>query len=383
MAIENRNRYDSQSLNPTSHGFEASLFHPDFGSEPVGGKVSIGPKHLQFQSETVSLDIPVANLEVEFENADKGIWFSDTMRPDIRVFTLAQSILRHPTIRSHPQVASVLSRRDLNRALRLTLYFVAGCALAVWLGSLAMSAMASAIAARIPPEWEQKIGAMEIERLRQNGKLLDDSNDVAQLAVLAEPLIQALPAGRRDLKFYIANDSKPNAFALPGGHVVVNAGLLRMTDQPEELLGVLAHELAHQTKRHLLRRTIAAAGPLVIFGLFLHSESRMGNFVTLGSGLMVFQGFSQDYETEADDTGWNYLVAANIDPRGMIRALRKLEALEEKRPLHGFGPQSLQSHPATAKRIARLENKWNKLARKSDFLNLAPVQWTLKNDVNN
>ncbi|HEV7928191.1 MAG TPA: M48 family metallopeptidase [Verrucomicrobiae bacterium] len=370
-------------MNPTSHAFEASLFHPDFGSEPVGGKVSVGPTQLRFQSETVSIDIPVANLEVEFENAGKGIWFYDTTRPDVRIFTLHQSILRHTTIRSHPQVASVLGRRDLNRALRLTLYFVGGCVLAVWLGSLAMSAMASAIAARIPPEWEQKIGAHEIDRLRQNGKLLDDSNDVTQLAALAEPLIQVLPPGRRDWKFYIADDFKANAFALPGGYVVVNAGLLRMTDQPEEILGVLAHELAHQTKRHLLRRTIAAAGPFVIFGLFLHSESRLGNFVTLGSGLMVFQGFSQQYETEADDTGWSYLVAANIDPRGMIRALQKLEALEEKRPLHGSGPQSLQSHPATAKRIARLENKWNKLARKTDFLTLAPVQWKLKNDVNN
>jgi len=159
--------------------------------------------------------------------------------------------------------------------------------------------------------------------------------------------------------------------------------LLRMADRPEELLGVLAHELAHQTKRHLLRRTVAAAGPLVIFGLFLHSENRMGNLLTLGSGLMVFQGFSQDYEIEADDAGWSYLVAANIDPRGMIHALQKLEAAQAKLGLHAFGPKALQSHPATEKRIARLESKWKKLARKSDFLNLAPVRWTLEKNVNN
>jgi predicted Zn-dependent protease len=271
----------------------------------------------------------------------------------------------------------------LNRALRLTLYFAAGCVLAVWLGSLAMSAMASAIAARLPMEWEQKMGAREIGELQQEGSLLDDSNQVAQLAALAAPLIQALPEGSRDLKFYISNDPDPNAFALPGGHVVVNAGLLRMADQPDELLGVLAHELAHQTKRHAMRRTVAAAGPLVIFGLFLHSSSGVGNLLTQGSGLMVYQGFSQDYETEADDTGWNYLVAAHIDPRGMIRAFQKLDASEEKSGLHHFPPQALQSHPATAKRIARLEKKWNKLAHKSDFLELPPVKWTFKDGVNN
>src|ERR1019366_1791783 len=98
----------------------------------------------------------------------------------------------------------------------------------------------------------------------QGGTLLEDSNEVAQLTDLAAPLVQALPAGQRDLKFYISDDPEPNAFALPGGHVVVNTGLLQMADQPEELLGVLAHELAHQTKRHAMRRNIAAAGPLVI-----------------------------------------------------------------------------------------------------------------------
>jgi predicted Zn-dependent protease len=337
----------------------------------------------QFQSEAVTIDIPLATLAVEFENGGQGIFFYDTTRPDVRIYTCDQSILRHPAIRSHPQVASVLGRSELTRALRLTLYFAAGCVLVVWLGSLAMSAMARVITARIPMEWEQKTGAREMEKLRQSGTLLDDSNAVAQLTALAAPLIQVLPAGRRDLKFYIADNPEPNAFALPGGHVVVNAGLLQLADQPEELLGVLAHELAHQIKRHALRRKIAAAGPLVIFGLFLHSDNGMGKILTLGSGLIVYQGFSQDYETEADDTGWNYLVAANIDPRGMIRAFQKLEAWEGKLRLRALAPQALRSHPATEKRIARLEDKWNKLARKSDFLNLAPVPWTLQKTVNN
>jgi predicted Zn-dependent protease len=285
-------------------------------------------------------------------------------------------------VRSHPRISAVLGQRELTRALRLTLIFAVGCALAVWLGSLAMSAMAGAIAERVPAEWEQKIGAGEIEHLRQDGLLLDDSNDVAQLTDLAAPLVRVLPAGHRDLKFYISDNPEPNAFALPGGPVVVNTGLLKMADQPEELLGVLAHELAHQTKRHVMRRKIAAAGPLVIFGLFLHSDSGVGHILALGSGLMVFQGFSQDYEMEADATGWSYLVAANIDPRGMIKMFQKLEAWEGTGP-HGFAPQALQSHPTTEKRIARLEHKWEKLSRKSGFLELPPLKWNLPPTVNN
>lgn len=370
-------------MNTTTHGFDASLLQPELGTEPVAGRIQVGPAELRFQSEQVSLSIPLTNLEVEFEKAGKGIFFQDAARPELQIFTLDQSILRHPAIRSHSQVASALGQRETIRALRLTVYFVVGCLLVVWLGSLAMSAMARALAARMPMEWEQKIGTREIEKLKKNAQLLDDSNDVAQLASLAAPLIQTLPVDRRDLKFYIANDADPNACALPGGNVVVNVGLLQLLDQPQEILGVLAHELAHQTKRHAIRRNIAAAGPMVIFGLFLHSNSGVGNLLTAGSGLMVFQGFSQEYETEADDTGWNYLVAANIDPRGMIQAFQKLEAFENKPGLRHLAPQALQSHPATAKRIARLENKWNKLPRKSDFLSLAPVKWDATHRVNN
>jgi predicted Zn-dependent protease len=365
-------------LNQTVHSFEASLIHPDFGNEPVGGRISVGPAILQFQSETISMEIPLDSLEVEFEQGGKGIFLSDASRPEVRLFTLNHSILRHPAIKSQPQVAAVLGRRELSKALRLTLCFIGLCVLATWLGSLATSAMVRAITARVPMAWEEKFGAREMERLRKSGRLLDNSNDVAQLTALAAPLIQVLPAERRNVKFYIANDPVPNAFALPGGHVVVNTGLLQMADKPEELLGVLAHELSHETKRHAIRRTVAAAGPLVIFGIFLHSRTGAGNLLALGSGLMVFQGFSQDYETEADETGWNYLVAANIDPRGMIQVFRKLEAAEGKMGLHHIVPEAFQGHPAVEKRIARLENKWNTLPHKSGFLQLQPVSWTLK-----
>jgi predicted Zn-dependent protease len=364
-------------LSPSKHGFEASLFHPDSGEEPVGGILLVGPSQLRFQTEGYSVDLPIATLQVEFEDGGKGIFFRDPARPEIRIFTLDSSILTRPGIKSRPEVASMLAGREMKRALRFTAYFVVGCALAVWLGSLAVTAMAGAIVARIPLSWEQKMGDEQIARLQKKGMLLDDSNDVAQLTSLAQPLIQALPKDRRDLKFFVSKNPEPNAFALPGGFVVVNAGLLRQLDQPDEVLGVLAHELAHQTKRHAIRRSVAATGPLVVFGLFLHSGSGIGNLVAFGSGLMVFQEFSQVYETEADDTGWNYLVAANINPSAMIRAFHKLEAWEAKREPDASGPQALQSHPATQKRIARLEKKWDKLPRKSDFVTLPQVQWTL------
>jgi predicted Zn-dependent protease len=88
---------------------------------------------------------------------------------------------------------------------------------------------------------------------------------------------------------------------------------------------------------------------------------------------MVFEGFSQEYETEADDVGWKYLVAANIDPRGMIHTFEKLKA--EEGDMDNLMPQAFASHPALDKRIARLQSKWKKLNRKVGFLELPPVTW--------
>jgi len=148
---------------------------------------------------------------------------------------------------------------------------------------------------------------------------------------------------------------------------VVDAGLLALVDQPEELLGVLAHEMAHVTQQHHFRHIISAAGPFLIFGVFLHSRDSMLNTIAAGSGIMVFQGFSQEYEKEADDVGWRYLVTAGINPEGMISVFRKLQAYDRSRRPEYVLPQAFQSHPALAKRIARLESRMRVDVRRRGF----------------
>ena len=88
------------------------------------------------------------------------------------------------------------------------------------------------------------------------------------------------------------------------------------------------------------------------------------------SSLLVMQSFSQDYELEADNVGWDFLIAARVNPHGMIEMLSKLKTYEESQGGEDFTPGALKSHPATAKRIKRLENKWKKLKNKSNFVDL-------------
>jgi len=189
------------------------------------------------------------------------------------------------------------------------------------------------------------------------------------LTAFAEPLMRAIPARGVQFKFHILEYPEPNAFALPGGHIVVTTGLLKLADTPEELLGVIAHESAHVTQRHALRHEISGKGPIYLVQILTGGRSRAVAALAYPSELLAYESFSQEYEREADTVGWNYLVAAGINPHGMIDMFRKLEAQVGKVKVGREHP-AFDSHPALEKRIAWLEAKWEKLPNQTGFVAL-------------
>jgi hypothetical protein len=275
-------------MNGTVHGFEAELFHPGLGYELVKGRIFLESDALMFRSEATSVEIPVAQLLVEMDGANGRIYFRDQNVTGLSIFTTDESILdargfgQPGAIRRRLEQAG--SQNELKRRLRVMAYAAVGCLLLGWLGVLATHFMVRSLVAKVPPEWEQKFGAEEIADLKGEALLLNDSNRVAKLAALAAPLLQVVP-GSDDFKFYIEKNEDPNAFALPGGYIVVNTGLLNLADN-DEVLGVIAHELAHVTQKHHARKIISSAGPLIIFGTFMGSRGMM-SLIGEGSALML------------------------------------------------------------------------------------------------
>ena len=131
---------------------------------------------------------------------------------------------------------------------------------------------------------------------------------------------------------------------------------------------MLAHEIAHVTQKHGFRKIISEAGPYLIVQVFLGGGRGTAGLLGGSSQLLVRQSFSQEYELEADDVGWNYLVKARIDPRGLADMLKKLQAEQNKLGFGQFSLGAFSSHPATMKRIQRLDAKWDKLKDKSGFI---------------
>ncbi len=367
-------------MNEASQNFKAFMVQPDVSCEAVAGRLAADRRRLLFQGEGFNCEIPLEQLEVRLgRGSDTRVYFWDRRHSGVTVFTEDDSVLECASLvqsgHVRSQLEAILTRRELGRRLRITLYCFAACALIACLVSLSMGIMVRSLAADVPPQWEKTFGDEQIQELRGSLKFVDDSNEVSRLTALAAPLTQAVPAGKTQFKFHVVESEYPNAFALPGGHIVITTALLRLADRPEELLGVIAHEMAHITQHHHARKIISAAGPLVVFGIFLHSRDQTLDVLSSGSGLLVTQGFSQGYELEADDFGWKYLVAANIDPRGMIEMFKKLKAFDAQSKTNNLLPRAFSSHPALDKRIARLERRWQRLPNHSGFRPLAPLDW--------
>ena len=354
--------------------FQARAFHAEAPNEPLDGLIFFTATALSFRAGETGIDIPLNRLEAELENAADGrAIFRDSRQAEWTITTSDMEVLEFNSVPAIAELCEQLerqeTRREWSRRTRLVLWFVIGSVLVLWLGMLATGAMVRAIVAKIPPEMEQKLGKEVLDELRTEFKFVDDGNHMAQLTEIAQPLLRALP-GKQTWQFYIVDEVDPNAFALPGGHIVVTTGMLKMVQRPEQLLGVVAHEVAHVTHKHGFRQVIASAGPFIIFQVFMGG----GQMAALagGSAFLVQQSFSQEYEKEADDVGWDYLVKANIDPRGMIEVFEKMKN-DPMVLLGALVPKALQSHPDLDKRIERLNKKWKKLSRKNGFTELGEL----------
>jgi predicted Zn-dependent protease len=142
---------------------------------------------------------------------------------------------------------------------------------------------------------------------------------------------------------------------------------LKAARRPEEVAGVLAHELAHVTQKHGFRKIIESAGLMATIQFLFGDASGMLGVITESSRYLLNQKFSRDFEREADDVGWDCLVVARIDPRGMIDFFKTLKLEQEKSNVPVDAVSFLSTHPPTKERIGRLEKKWAEMKEKEQF----------------
>lgn len=222
------------------------------------------------------------------------------------------------------------------------------------------------------PAIERRLGESIMERVRFDRSYVDDPVITDYLNALGNRLVAASPDARQAFEFFLLLDPTVNAFALPGGFIGVHSGLIQTAQTESELAGVLAHEVAHVTQRHIARmiasqerNQIAALAALAIGILAARSNSQVSQAVIAGSQAATIQGqldFSRDNEREADRIGLQILEKAGFDARAMPTFMERLQ--RATRVYESNAPAYLRTHPINTERIADLQNRTETLAYK-------------------
>jgi beta-barrel assembly-enhancing protease len=213
---------------------------------------------------------------------------------------------------------------------------------------------------------EYRIGLQVIRQLRDEGQIIEDPEATEYLNALGSRIVaQASGDSAQRFSFFFVRDESINAFALPGGFIGVNYGLVLATRNESQLAGVLAHEIAHVTQRHIARRihsqgrqsiaTMAAILAAILVGAATGSSDAALGGISVAQGAAMQQqiNFTRANENEADRVGMGFLAAAGFDPYGMPDFF---ETIGRRTGITAGSrdalPEILQSHPVAANRIA-------------------------------
>ncbi|MFZ1689304.1 MAG: M48 family metallopeptidase [Flavobacteriales bacterium] len=228
-----------------------------------------------------------------------------------------------------------------SRAAFLFLVIVGGLVAAyIWL----MPIIAEHLALRLPRSVDDQLGEASF-----NAMATSMAFDTARTVAL-QRFGDALEISKDHvLKYHVVNDAQVNAFAMPGGHIVVYTGLLDELDTPQELAGLLAHEGTHVQERHSTRSMVRQFASSFFLSLVAGDAGALGEIAANKGDELRGLSYSRDLEQAADDIGMQRMHANGVDPHGMI------DLLEELKGAHGSSaepPAFLSSHPLTDDRIA-------------------------------
>lgn len=377
---------------------EGGAFHPQLPNGRASGEVTISITAVHFKSDKGNFDLPADGMKIELGGAnDRLIFFSHPSHPQVTIHTADMSVLDHPVLVNSADFAKQRSKiRGKRRMAWAVLFGVFGVVIAALLGLFfARETLVRTAAKAVPVSWEIAAGDKLFEQIVVSKRLVTDSNIHAQLKLITDPLVAGIKDNRYPLKFHIVEDASLNAFAMPGGNVVLHSGLLMAADSAEEVAGVLGHEIAHVTERHSIRTILSSAGLYLVLSAVVGDVSGIIGVLANNSAFLLDKKFSRDFEREADNHGWNYLLAANIKPEGMVTFFAKMEA-EEKRLREKMkeatsidvAPGALEvlsTHPATDERKKNLQARWDKLEKKTGFrsfgLNYAAFKESLRENL--
>ncbi|MFQ5842112.1 MAG: M48 family metalloprotease [Thermodesulfobacteriota bacterium] len=237
------------------------------------------------------------------------------------------------------------------RIIMGTLFLFYGCG-ATMLSSNAPSAYAS-----LSVEKEKEMGRRLVLQIEKKLDLIRDPTVQQYVDGVGNRILSEIGRAPYDFRFYVVESPDANAFAIPGGHIFLASGLIVMASSEDELAGVVSHEIGHIKARHIAKRIersrklslVTLAG--ILAGVIAGGKAT--GAITAGSvatGQALALKYSREDEREADQLGFQYLIKAGYDGRGLLSFLRKLQRMRSLSP--GTPPHYLSTHPGIEDRIS-------------------------------
>ena len=205
----------------------------------------------------------------------------------------------------------------------------------------------------ISTQQEQQMGAEYAAQINAQLPIVQDAEINRYINVLGDSLARLADPRGIDYNFYVVNDASINAFAVPGGFIYVNRGLIDRTQNLSQLAGVLGHEIGHVVRRHSVQQMEKAQGANIglVLGCTLINVcgSQAAQAAINVGGSALFAKFGRDDEREADRDAIGNVVRAGIHPRGIPEMFQILLAERERSP--GAVEGWFSTHPGEEERV--------------------------------
>lgn len=241
-------------------------------------------------------------------------------------------------------------RANSRRRLLAASAFLITTLLCLVAGYFGVRSAARAAVMALPTSVDVQLGNAAMSSMDLEGTRVADEAIVTAMQTIVDRLTPTVEVQGLEFNVHVVDSPTINAFALPGGNIVIYTGLIRSAETPEQVAAVLAHEMSHATLRHGLQRMSQSLGVWAGVSLLIGDVTGL-----VGAGASLFQTaslnrYSQVHENEADREGVRMLQAADIDPAALPRFLSMMD--------HGELPRIfswISTHPDEASRIAQVE----------------------------
>ena len=218
---------------------------------------------------------------------------------------------------------------------------------------------------------EERLGRSVFAQILNSGSINENPIVDEYINSLGKNMGVYAQDGEFNFRFFVIDDDEVNAFALPGGYIGIHSALIRLTEEENELAGVVAHEIAHVTQRHISRTYLAQqentifALATMLAGAILASASNSSDAAAgaMMAGTAAMQqgqiNFTRAMETDADRVGVQILFQSGFDPLGMPTMFEKLSRISSAN--RSIIPEFLQTHPVNVNRIAETRSRANEM----------------------